>query len=158
MNESHKAYLNLGSNIQPEINIGRAIELLRSYGEIRKVSRAWESESVGAPGPNYLNVCVSFVSSHTKIELKEHVIYVIETQLGRIRTEDKYIPRTIDIDIILFDDKPQANDIWETGFVVVPLAEIYPEYENPITSEKITDAATRLRSNIWMKPHPGIPG
>ena len=43
----HQVYLSLGSNIQPEINLVRAIELLHEYGEIQKVSSAWESESVG---------------------------------------------------------------------------------------------------------------
>ena len=156
MDELHKAYLNLGSNIQPEINLVQAIQLLGEYGEVQKISNTWESKSVGAPGPNYLNVCLLFVSPHTKVQLKEQIIHPIEAQLGRIRTEDKYIPRTIDIDIILFDDQPQNHKVWETAFVVVPLAEINPEFRNPITDEGIIDTARRLRKQIWMEHRPGV--
>ena len=151
MNELHKAYLNLGSNIQPEINLVRAMHLLEKQGEVQKISSAWESESVGAPGPNYLNVCLLFVSPYTNVELKEQVIDAIETQLGRKRTENKYIPRTIDIDIILFDDQPLTDENWEAAFVIVPLAEIYPEYQNPITGERITETAARLRQREWIE-------
>ena len=154
MTELHKAYLNLGSNIEPEINLGRAIHFLGNYGEVQKISNAWESEAVGAPGPNFLNACVLFVSPRTRVELKEQVIHPIETKLGRKRTEDKYIPRTIDIDIILFDDQPYNGKAWESVFVIVPLAEIYPEYQNPITGEQITETAMRLRQTIWIKSHP----
>lgn len=156
MNELHKAYLNLGSNIQPEINLVRAIHLLEKQGDVQKISNAWESESVGSPGPNFLNACVLFVSPHTRVELKEQVIHPIETKLGRKRTEDKYIPRTIDIDIILFDDQPHNEKVWETSFVIVPLAEIYPGYQNPLTGARIEETAARLRQEIWMEPRPEV--
>ena len=156
MNELHKAYINLGSNIQPEINLVRAVHLLEKHGEVQKISNVWESESVGAPGPNYLNVCLLFISPYTKDPLKEQVIHPIEAQLGRKREKDKYIPRTIDIDIILFDDQPHDDRVWETAFVIVPLAEIYPQYQNPITGERIAEMAARLRQQIWIEPRPGI--
>lgn len=138
------------------MNIARGIDLLKKYGEIRKISTVWESESVGGPGPNYLNVCLLFVSTYTKAQLKEQVIDIIETQLGRIRTEDKYIPRTIDIDIILFDDKHTNAKDWESAFMIVPLAEIYPEYQNPFTGEIIGATAERLRKLTWIQPRPEV--
>lgn len=156
MNEYHKSYLNLGSNIQPEINLARAIQLLGTFGEVQQVSSAWESESVGAPGPNYLNACLLFVSPHTKVELKEQVIHPIEAQLDRKRTVNKYIPRTIDIDLILFDDQPANTKVWETAFVILPLAEIYPGYQNPLTGERIEETAARLRQETWMQPRPEV--
>ena len=156
MNELHKVYLNLGSNIQPEINLVRAIQSLSEYGEVRGISNAWESQSVGAPAPNYLNASVLFLSRLNKDDLKEKVIRPIEAQLGRERSEDKYIPRTIDIDIILFDDQPHKNNFWNEAYVIVPLAEIYPEYQNPITGETITETATRLCREVWTEVHPEV--
>jgi 2-amino-4-hydroxy-6-hydroxymethyldihydropteridine diphosphokinase len=156
MNELRKAYLSLGSNIQPEINLVRAVHLLENYGKVQKISNAWESESIGARGPNFLNACLLFASTHTTVELKEQVIHPIEAQLGRIRTSDKYIPRTIDIDIILFDDQPQDDKVWETAFVIVPLAEIHPDYQNPITGERIAETAARIRQKIWMEARPAV--
>jgi len=156
MNELHKVYLNLGSNIQPEINLVKAIQILSEYGEVREVSNAWESQSVGAPAPNYLNACVLFLSPLNKIDLKEKVIRPIEARLGRKRSDDKYIPRTIDIDIILFDNQPHKDSFWNDAFVIVPLAEVYPEYRNPLISESVTETATRLRREVWMEVRPEV--
>jgi 2-amino-4-hydroxy-6-hydroxymethyldihydropteridine diphosphokinase len=151
MSELHFAYLSLGSNIQPETNLTQAVILLRDYGEVLKVSSAWESKSVGADGPNYLNACVLFQCPFMQVELKENIIRPIESQLGRKRGENKFAPRTIDIDIVLFDEKPYNVEYCNYAFVIVPLAEIYPEYQNPITNENVTETATRLRQQVWME-------
>ena len=151
MSESHFAYLNLGSNIQPEFHLVQAIKLLDNYGEVLKVSSAWESKSVGAEAPNYLNACVLFKCPFMPVELKENIIRPIEAQLGRKRSENKFASRTIDIDIVLFDEQPYNVDYWEFAFVIMPLAEIHPEYQNPLTQENITETATRLRQQVWME-------
>jgi len=147
----HQVYLSLGSNIQPEANLPKAIDLLSERGDILKVSSAWESEAVGSNGPNYLNACVLFSTELLYAKLKDQVAHPIEAQLGRKRTEDKYAPRAIDIDIILFDGKSCNDKFWNQAFVVIPLAEIYPEFRNPLTQEHITETATRLRQTIWME-------
>jgi len=179
----HQAYLSLGSNIQPEVNLPKAIELLREYGEILKGSNAWESESVGSDGPNFLNACVLFLTPLLYAELKDQVIHPIEAKLGRKRSKDKYAPRTIDIDIVLFDDQLCDDKFWKQAFVVIPLAEIYPEYQrstprsgsvdqrstivprafggspvdqNRLTRENITEAAARIRQKVWMEPRPEV--
>jgi 2-amino-4-hydroxy-6-hydroxymethyldihydropteridine diphosphokinase len=152
----HQAYLSLGSNIQPETNLVRAIELLRKYGRLERISSAWESESVGAPGPNYLNTCVLLLTPLSQPVLKEQALLPIETELGRQRTADKFAPRTIDIDIVLFDGKSCDDRYWEQAFVMVPLAEIIPDYQNPVTDEKITETATRLHQQVWMETRPEI--
>jgi 2-amino-4-hydroxy-6-hydroxymethyldihydropteridine diphosphokinase len=156
MNDLHEAYLSLGSNIEPEINLVRAVKLLHEYGDVRKISNAWESKSVGVEAPNYLNACVLFMSTHMQIELKEMVIRPIEAQLGRKRSENKYAPRTIDIDIVLFDERTHNDKFWDHAFVIVPLAEIYPEYQNPITKENIVKTATRLHNQVWMEARPEV--
>jgi len=148
--------LNLGSNIRPEINLFKAVELLHEYGDVLGVSGAWESRSVGAEGPNYLNACVLFKTKLTQVDLKEKIIRPIEAQLGRKRSDNKYTPRTIDIDIVLFDDKPYNDKFWKFAFVIIPLAEIYPEYRNPITQENIVKTATRLQAEVWMEARPEV--
>jgi len=156
MGESHLAYLNLGSNIEPEINLVLAVELLNQYGEVQKVSSAWESRPVGAAGPNYLNACVLFVSPYMQAELKERIIRPIEAQLGRKRSANKFVPRPIDIDIVLFDSKPYNDKFWRFAFVIVPLAEICPEYQDPLTKESLFQTATRLRREVWMEARPEV--
>lgn len=151
MSKFHLAYLSLGSNIKPEANLREAVRLLSNYGEVLKASSVWESEPVGTTGPNYLNACVLFKSVFKQDELKEKVTYSIETQLGRIRSADKFAPRTIDIDILIFDKESTGNNWLALAYVIVPLAEIYPDFQNPLTKEKITETATRLRQDVWME-------
>ena len=156
MRDSHFAYLNLGSNIQPEANLPKALEWLSKYGEVQKVSSVWESEAVGTTSPNYLNVCVKFRSNHSQIALKQQVIKNIEAQLGRQRSEDKFAPRTIDIDIVIFDDEFINEDSWKLAYVIVPLAEIYPTYRNAETGETVAEIATHLRRDIWLETRRGV--
>lgn len=111
---------------------------------------------MGAPAPNYFNACVLFLSPLNKVDLKAKIIRPIEARLGRERSEDKYIPRTMDIDMILFDDQPLKNSFWNEAFVIVPLAEIYAEYQNPTTGESITETATRLRQEVWTEARPEV--
>lgn len=151
MNELHLAYLSLGSNIQPEINLVKAIQLLQQHGRVEKISNAWESESVGAEGPNYLNACVLCITPLIQAELKQQVLLPIEEQLGRRRSENRFAPRPMDIDIVIFDGKSCDDKYWDQAFVVIPLAEIYPDFRNPIRNETILETATRLRSAFWME-------
>ena len=74
MSDFHLAYLNLGSNIQAETHLVRAVELLHEYGEVLNVSSAWESKSVGAEGPNYLNACVLFKTNIMQAVRLKHII------------------------------------------------------------------------------------
>ena len=156
MNESHLAYLNLGSNIQPETNLLKAVELLSAYGEIVQHSQVWESEPVGTSGDNYLNVCLAFKTQLDALGLKEQVIHPIENQLGRKRGPNKFIPRSMDIDIILFDDNPIQAKVWDLAFVVVPLADLYPVYRKTKTGESVLEIATRLRREVWLETRRGI--
>lgn len=156
MSDSHLAYLNVGSNIQPEANLPKALKWLSNYGEVQKVSSVWESEAVGTISPNYLNVCVKFRSNYSQIALKEHVIKNIEAQLGRQRSEDKFAPRTIDIDVVIFDDGFINEDSWKLAYVIVPLAEVYPTYRNAETGETVDEIATRLRREVWLETRRGV--
>ena len=156
MDKSHLAYLSLGSNIQPEENLVQAVTLLQQYGKIETISSAWESKSVGSEGPNYLNACISFVSSFSLSGLKEQVISPIEQALGRKRTENQFAPRTMDIDIVIFDNVSCDEKYWEQAFVVIPLAEIFPTFTNPLTHEPLHETAARLRHEVWIETRQGI--
>ncbi len=156
MNELHLAYLSLGSNIEPEVNLPKAVKLLSQHGKIEKISSAWETEPVGGEGGNYLNACLSYRTTLSRDELKTTILHPIESSLGRKRTQDKNAPRTIDIDIILFDDEIVGGRWLAQVFVVVPLAEIYPDFQNPNTHESIAETATRLRREFWTETRQGI--
>jgi len=152
----HQVYLSLGSNIEPAVNLPKAVELLAEHGEILKLSSAWESAAVGSEGPNFLNACALLLTALSLDEFKARVIHPIEAKLGRKRTADKFAPRPIDIDAILFDGQSCHEKFWKLAFVVIPLSEIDPQLQNPVTHETILETATRLRQEVWMEMRPEI--
>lgn len=150
MSDLHQAYLSLGSNIKPEVHLPKAIQRLRDYGQVKAISSAWESHAVGSDGPNFLNACVLFLTNLPPYEMKEKIIRSIEAELGRVRYADKNAPRTIDIDIVLFDDRPLNTEFWEYAFVAVPLAELIPRFIHPIRKEKLAQVAEQLQGQVWI--------
>jgi 2-amino-4-hydroxy-6-hydroxymethyldihydropteridine diphosphokinase len=152
----HSVYLGIGSNIEPEINLPRAVEMLAAYGEVRAVSNVWESHAVGSAGPNFLNASAHLLTMIPPSELKEQLVQPIENGLGRVRTEDKNAPRTIDIDVMLVDGKPYNLDRWDNAFVLLPIAELLPDGKHPITREPLRQAAERARQHTWIVQRPGL--
>ena len=151
MSELHHVYLNLGSNLEPEENIPLAIKLLKEVGEISAVSSVWETESVGYAAPNFLNVCVLLRTPFDAEQVKHKINRPIEAQMGRVRGENKNAPRPIDIDIVLFDETPHNVQTWEQAFVIVPLAELVPEFEHPLLNEKLANLSDLLKKQVWIK-------
>jgi len=150
MNEKNNFYLNLGSNIEPEKNLQKTINLLAKYGIVQAISNAWESNSIGAIGPNFLNACILFTATQNATELKDNVISFIEESLGRHRTNDKNAPRTIDIDILMVNDEPLYTDRWDNPFVVLPLAELLPEFTHPSKHQTLSEVAKQMSSQTWI--------
>ena len=155
--ESHLAYLCLGSNIRPESNLRKAIQILKERAVVSVVSNAWETRAVGtAEAPNFLNACAGLVTSLTPSGLTEELIRPIETAMGRDRTSDKNAPRPIDIDLILYDDQPLRIEYWQEAFMLVPLAELIPDFLHPVSRESLAQAASEARRRIWIQPRPEV--
>ena len=151
MSDLHHVYLNLGSNIEPEKNIPNALILLSEVGEIIEVSSVWETESVGYAGPNFLNVCILLLTPLDAEQIKYKIIRPIESQMGRIRGEDQNAPRPIDIDIVLFDDTAHNTQTWNDAFVIMPLAELLPDFLHAFSGEKLSAFAEQLNVKVWMR-------
>ncbi len=150
---TNRAYLSLGSNIAPERNLPAAVQKLAEFGHILAVSSVWESPPVGfADQPDYLNAAVLLETALSARELRETAITSVETALGRVRTENKNAPRTIDIDIMLFNRdvlrvgrrRIPDPEVLERPFVAIPLAEIAPQYVHPETGETLAAIAARF--------------
>lgn len=154
--ESKSVYLSIGSNIEPQKNLHQAINYLRSYTNVEQISTAWETPPVGGAGPNFLNAVVLIRSNRTLEIIKREVIREIEARLGRIRSTDKYAPRTIDLDILLYDQDIVEQQIWTLAHLAVPLAELLPEFVNPNTGETVSEAATRLARHTSIFPRPDV--
>jgi 2-amino-4-hydroxy-6-hydroxymethyldihydropteridine diphosphokinase len=123
----HLGCLLLGSNIEPEKNIPLAVELLQEKLAVLKVSSVWESASVDCCYPNFLDMAVSISSDLGVAELKDQILRPLETQMGRVRTDDKNASRPIDLDIILFDGHVIDPGIWQHVHMAVPVAELFPD-------------------------------
>lgn len=144
------AYLSLGSNIEPDRNLPAAVSQLAQFGQVRAVSSVWETLPVGfSDQPNFLNAVVLLETHLSARALREEAITAIEEALGRVRTENKNAPRTIDIDIMLFNhdiiqlERRRIPDpeVLERSFVAIPLAEITPDYVHPETGQTLKDIA-----------------
>jgi len=101
---ANRAYLSLGSNIEPERYLPAAVQRLARFGQIRAVSHVWQTQPVGlVDQPDFLNAAVLLETPLSAAALRQQVVARIEQDLGRARTGNKNAPRTIDIDIVLFN-------------------------------------------------------
>jgi len=140
---THQACLLLGSNIEPEQNIPRAVLLLQEMLTILKVSSIWESASVDCCYPDFLNMAVLVSTSLDAPQLKVQVLRPLEAQMGRVRTDDKNASRPIDFDIILFDGKLLDPDLWQHVHRAAPVAELFPDLHSE-TGESLKDVVNVL--------------
>lgn len=134
-----RVYVGIGSNLEPEVNIPSALaELRRRYGALI-VSPVYESEAVGFAGDNFYNLVVGFDTGqglHAVIRsLRE-----IERLHKRRRSDKRFAPRTLDLDLLLYDDLVFAeggisiprDEILRYAFVLKPLADIAGEQRHPV--------------------------
>jgi 2-amino-4-hydroxy-6-hydroxymethyldihydropteridine diphosphokinase len=147
------AIILIGSNIDPVINVGKAIKILHSYVEILKFSTIYETEAVGSLGPNFLNLAVLLKTSHDSDYLKWKILRTIENELGRVRSSDKNAPRTIDLDITIFDGKIIDGNLWKRFFVAIPVAELCPDLKNPESGETLSVVSKALSQGQLVIPH-----
>jgi 2-amino-4-hydroxy-6-hydroxymethyldihydropteridine diphosphokinase len=142
-----EAYISVGSNIDPEKNIPEALEKLKKYVRVKAISTFYRTIPIGRPEqPAFLNGVWQIDAEQTARELKFHVLRQIESELGRVRTEDKYAARTIDLDIVLYGDmvinEPDLHipdpDIRQRPFIAVPLLDLAPRLVLPDTGELLS--------------------
>ncbi len=155
--ESHRAYVGLGSNIDPAHHLSAAVDELSNLGTVAVVSRVYESAAVGDAGqPNYLNAAILLLTEWSAEQLCRTELPAIESRLGRVRDPvNRNAARTIDLDLVLFDDavltighrRIPDPDIMQRSFLAVPLAEVDAECVHPETGETLAIIAERVRKN-----------
>ncbi len=132
-------FISIGSNINREQNISSALNALQhEFGELYH-SSLYESVSVGFHGDAFYNLVSAFHCNQTAIQINQR-LKSIENHHGRIRQQEKFSSRTLDLDLLLYDQKIiqtdtltiPHHDILNYAFVLEPLAEIAPEQLHPI--------------------------
>lgn len=148
-----QVFISLGSNIDPERNLPEAVRRLALRCRLLAVSPVYETEPVGKTDqPNFLNAAVLIETDLSPSELKTGVLEALEWELGRVRTGDKNAPRTIDLDISLFNDKVLEighrripdPEILQFSHIARPLANLAPDYAHPETGQTLREIAESL--------------
>ncbi|WP_372745739.1 2-amino-4-hydroxy-6-hydroxymethyldihydropteridine diphosphokinase [Lutibacter sp.] len=140
-------YLSLGSNLGNKAeNLQFAIDLIaEKIGNVTKISSVYKTAAWGFNSDDFFNICLQ-VATGLNPENLLVTIQEIELKLGRNRkTEAGYQARTIDIDVLLFDNEiiiseelmVPHKEMLKRKFVMVPLAEIAPNFIHPIEKQRI---------------------
>mgnify|MGYP003402353869 FL=1 len=146
-----KAYLSLGSNQEPEKHLAAAVQALRdAFGDI--VLSDWvRTKAVGFDGPDFINGAAIIETDWDVYRLNDW-LHALEDAHGRRRDVPRFSNRTLDIDIIFFDDlilqgpgnlqipRPELKH----AFVLGPLAQIAPDFVNPETGVSLNALWNRV--------------
>ena len=135
-----KTYISIGSNIDRDQNIPASLHALEHHFGKLTISSIYESEPVGFTGDTFYNLVVGF-NSDLGVKEVAKLLRQIELDNGRTRDSQKFSARTLDLDLILYDDlilnegrlQIPRDEIERYAFVLEPLAEIAPTLKHPIS-------------------------
>ena len=140
------AYLGIGSNVNAERNVSAGITALRkAFGDVA-LSPVYRSTAVGFSGDDFINLAAGIETQMQPLELKEF-LNQLEDRHGRKRDLPKFSDRTLDIDILLYDDLYLHSpalvlprpEILEYAHVLKPLADLAPRLIHPVTHLSMAD-------------------
>ena len=133
-----RIYISLGSNVDREHYVKAGLTALANVYEQLTLSSLFESEAVGFSGAAFYNLVIG-IDTFDSVELVAEQLRIIEFTHGRALDAKKYSPRTLDLDLLLYDDliidtpaQIPRNEITKNAFVLWPLAEIAGQLIHPV--------------------------
>jgi 2-amino-4-hydroxy-6-hydroxymethyldihydropteridine diphosphokinase len=150
--------ITLGSNIDRERNIQRALAELERHPRLRvlAVSPVYVTPALGADGQpsgqaDFANAAVRAETDLEPAALRQ-ALRAIESAMGRVRTQDKFAPRPIDLDLAFYgreiietEGRPLPDpDVLRFAHVAVPLADVAGEWVHPQTGQTLAEIAAAL--------------
>lgn len=154
-----EVFVGVGSNIERGRNIRSAlVHLERRFGALT-VSPVYESEAVGFAGDNFYNLVVAFATD-LSLEALSDALHEIEAAHGRSRGEQKFRPRTLDLDLLLYGDHIEHSEQFDLprreisryAFVLLPLSDIAGDRVHPETGRTYADMWAEFRDDsqsLW---------
>lgn len=147
-----KAYLSLGSNVEPQTNLRSAIAALRGrFGDV-VLSPVYRTSAIGFDGADFLNAA-AVIDSDLDVFALNDWLHALEDAHGRDRSGPRFGDRPLDIDIVFYGDRivdgpghlkiPRPE--LEQAFVLKPLADIAPDFVDPLSGKSV--------KTLWMS-HP----
>lgn len=154
-----RVYVSIGSNIGREQNIRAGVAELRARFGTLILSSVYESEAVGFDGDSFYNLVAGFDTALAPQQVAE-ALRVIEEAHGRVRNGPRFSSRTLDIDLLLYDDlilhegklEIPRDEITKNAFVLWPLAEIAPQLRHPqrgVSYGALWEAFDRQSQPLW---------
>lgn len=140
------AYLGMGSNVDAEQHVRAGLaELRQKFGAI-ELSPVYRSRAVGFEGKDFLNLAVRIQTELQPLQLKNW-LNALEDRYGRLRNVAKFSDRTLDIDILLYDDLyirlPELSlprgEILQFAHVLKPMADLAPDLVHPSTGKTLAE-------------------
>ncbi len=139
-----EVFVGIGSNVRAPRHVRSALrELAAEFGEIR-ASPTYRNPAFGFEGDDFLNLVVGFETNIAVDPLVER-LHDIERKAGRKRAEARFGPRTLDLDLLLYDDEIHSSpplprpDILKRAFVLRPLADLAGGRRHPVTGRTYAD-------------------
>lgn len=123
------AVIGLGSNIDPEENIAKAREAIAGAFKLVKSSSFVETEPVGYKEQDTFINGALLVETEMDAQSLKSWLRMLESSLGRVRTDNSYGPRTIDLDILVWNGVVVDREVYEREFLRKSIAELIPGIE-----------------------------
>lgn len=141
-----RVFVSVGSNIEPEENLRLACGELERRFDGLAVSSVYRNPPVGFDGEDFLNLVAAFETGRSPAEVVAE-LEEIHDLAGRERGDERYGPRTLDLDLLLYDDlvtdgPPVAlprDDVLKYDFVLGPLAELAPDLVHPVEGRSVAE-------------------
>ncbi len=151
-------YISVGSNINMHQHISAGLDAMFAlFGELT-LSSVFESEAVGFSGDDFYNLVVGAKTELSPLEVTVR-LKEIEKNNGRKCQIKKFAPRTLDLDLLLYDDvimelgvQIPRNEITKNAFVLWPLAELAPNLLHPVAGqsyEKLWSDYDKNQQKLW---------
>jgi len=141
-----QVFVALGGNIEPAQRLPRAAQELRRRFPDVKFSGVYRNPAFGFEGADFLNAVAGFSTSLEVAQLIQQ-LHAIEALCGRARSDAKWAPRAMDIDLLLYGERVASTteaqlprpDLLRRSYMLAPLAELAPQLRHPLSGRTMDE-------------------